>query len=187
MRQLLRTPRLVLRPAVASDVDALWRLWRDPEVRRFLWDDRAIERGEAAQLVEDLFALASKGLGLWVIERADGPEILAFAGCAALIPVSTAAEHEPAIAGMVEPLVALVPALWGRGYPAETLDALVSYAFHTLALPALAGVTDIPNAASDRMLHRAGFVPCSEVEGPTYPMRTFRLERSHATAPSPSA
>lgn len=186
MLRLLHTPRLVLRPAISSDVDALWRLWRDPEVRRFLWDDRAIEHGEAAQLVEDLLALAPKGLGLWVIERVDGPESLAFAGCAALIPVSTAAEHEPAIAGMVEPLVALVPALWGRLYAAETLDALVSYAFETLALPALAGVTDIPNAASDRMLRRAGFVPYSEVDGPTYPMRTYRLERSQATASSPT-
>lgn len=83
--------------------------------------------------------------------------------------------------------MALVPALRSRGYADETLDALGSYAFHTLALPALAGVSDIPNAASDRMLRRVGFVPYPEVDGPTYPMRTYRLERPQATASSLSA
>lgn len=185
MLPAIRTSRLFLRPATLSHIDELWQLWRDPDVRRFLWDDRQIARDEARRVVADLAALNDTGLGLWVAERVprgDSPATPAFLGCAALFPVSTAAEHEPALAGMVEPLIALAPRAWGNGYAVEALGALVSYAFETLALPALAGVTDVPNVASDRMLRRAGFIPLSEVSGPRHPLRIYRLERSSSPA-----
>jgi hypothetical protein len=35
----LSTRQLDLRPAVAGDLDALWARWRDPDVRRYLFDD----------------------------------------------------------------------------------------------------------------------------------------------------
>jgi hypothetical protein len=38
-------------------------------------------------------------------------------------------------------------------------------------------LTDVPNAASDRMLRRAGFVPLGETAGPRYPLRTYLRER----------
>ena len=41
------TARLRLRPYRASDLDALHRLWTDAGVRRYLWDDRVIERDES--------------------------------------------------------------------------------------------------------------------------------------------
>lgn len=172
----IETARLRLRPAGDGDVDALWAQWTDPDVRRYLWDDRTIDRDEAEATVRALGALAGEGLGLWCLEAA-GAEADAPLGCAGLVPVDAAAQYEPSLAGMVEPLVALVPAAWGRGLAAEALDALVLHAFQVLGLPALAGVTDVPNAASDRMLRRAGFVPFAERPGPRYRLRMYRLER----------
>jgi hypothetical protein len=66
--------------------------------------------------------------------------------------VSTAADYDARLAGLVEPLVALAPSAWGRGYASEALAELVRYAHARLGLDRLAGVTDVPNAASDRML-----------------------------------
>ena len=40
----LSTRRLDLRPAVAEDLGALWALWRDPDVRRYLFDDVPVTR-----------------------------------------------------------------------------------------------------------------------------------------------
>ena len=176
------TARLRLRPARDGDVDALWRLWTDPDVRRYLWDDRAIERDEAAGTVHALGELAGRGLGLWCLERIGSDAALV--GCAGLLPVDAAAAVEPSLAGMVEPLVALAPDAWGRGLATEALDALVLHAFAVLELPALAGVTDVPNAASDRMLRRAGFVAFAERPGPRYPLRLYRLERPDEDAPT---
>jgi RimJ/RimL family protein N-acetyltransferase len=178
----LTTPRLVLRPARPADLDALWALWTAPEVRRFLWDDRAVTRAEAADALADCLALGDRGLGLWIVgaraagaaaggaPAADAPAPL---GCAGLLPVDVAAAYEPRLAGLVEPLVALAPAAWRRGYAGEALAALQAHARGALGLARLAGVTDVPNAASDRMLRRAGFAPLGEADGPRHRLRTY--------------
>lgn len=177
MLPALRTPRLALRPAAAGDLDALWALWTEPSVRRFLWDDRIVERDEAAATLAECVALAERGLGLWLVHPlaadAEAPAPDEPVGCAALLPVSTAADFEPRLAGLVEPLVALHPRAWGRGYAAEALAAAQRHAVEALGLDRLAGVTDVPNLASDRMLRRAGFVPLGECAGPRHPLRTY--------------
>ena len=173
----LVTERLQLRPVEHSDVDALWALWIEPEVRRFLWDDRIIAPDEAAATVSDCVALRDQGLGLWVLDRRDVPQGSGRTiGCAGLLPVSTAAEFEPRLAGLVEPMVALAPSVWGQGYAHEALSALLVYAKGSLGLSRLAGVTDVPNVASDRMLRRAGFVVLSETAGPRYALRSYLLD-----------
>lgn len=141
MQPALSTARLSLRPVTLGDVDTLRTVWTDPLVRKYLWDDREISREEAAT------TLAAGTL----------------LGCADLLPVSTAAEYDPRLAGLVEPLVALTPRAWGRGYAAEALAGLQRYARSALGLERLAGVTDVPNAASDRMLRRAGCRVLGEV------------------------
>ena len=51
---ILKTSRLVLRPWIAADVDALHELWIDAAVRRYLWDDIVISRERAADTVTRL-------------------------------------------------------------------------------------------------------------------------------------
>ena len=174
MQPTLDTPRLRLRPAIERDGDALWSLWTAPEIRRFLWDDRTITRDEAITTLRDSLELGDAGLGLWIVEAREAPTLL---GCAGLLPVTTAAEFEPRLAGLVEPLVALAPEAWGRGYAREALCALLDHASDTLGLERLAGVTDIPNTRSDRMLRHAGFAVLSEVPGPRYDLRTYLWTR----------
>jgi len=48
----IATARLILRPFAAADVDDLHRLWVDPGVRKFLWDDQVILRETAVAVVE---------------------------------------------------------------------------------------------------------------------------------------
>jgi RimJ/RimL family protein N-acetyltransferase len=181
MQPTLTTARLELRPAQPSDVDALWRLWTDPDVRRYLWDDRVVTREEAAATVDDCGTLGGEGLGLWLVRQAgeagtaevERPPRDAVVGCAGLLPVSTAAEYDARLAGLVEPLVALAPAAWGRGYAGEALAALLRHAHAALGLRRLAAVTDVPNTASDRMLRGAGFTALGEVAGPRHRLRTY--------------
>jgi RimJ/RimL family protein N-acetyltransferase len=169
----LHSSRLAFRRVHASDLDDLWRLWTEPDVRRFLWDDRAITRDEAAATIADCEGLAERGLGLWVLRPNDADVVV---GCAGLFPVTTAATCEPRLGGLVEPLVALRPEQWGRGYAGEALQALIEHARSNLGLTQLAAVTDVPNVRSDRMLRRAGFVELSETDGPRYRLRTYLLD-----------
>src|SRR5687767_7607885 len=182
MQPTLLTGRLSLRPTTDADLDALWELWTDPDVRRYLWDDRRISIDEAADTLADCLALAQDGLGLWMVSELETPSGAADShhaepiGCAGLLPVTAAADFDPRIAGLVEPLVALRPTAWGHGYAVEALLALRDHATQSLGLARLAGVTDVPNVASDRMLQRAGFRVLGECDGPCYRLRTYLYE-----------
>jgi ribosomal-protein-alanine N-acetyltransferase len=175
MLPILDTARLRLRPVAEADLDQLWALWTEPQVRQFLWDDVVIERDHARETIRDFEALTAQGLGLWTIvqRETDGGLI----GCAALTQVSTAAEYYPSIAGAVEPLIAVAPNFWHQGYALEILTVLLEYAMKTLQLDRLVAVTEVPNIASDRLLRRVGFVLCAETDGPRHRLRHYRFKR----------
>jgi RimJ/RimL family protein N-acetyltransferase len=175
----LPTTRTTLVPASAGDLDPLWTIWRDPDVRRYLFDDQPVPRERAAEVLDGCLAERARGIGLWTIRTHEAPDVVI--GCAGLVPVSWT-EYDPSGAGLLEPIVALAPASWRRGHAVEALRTLVAYAFGTLDLPRLAGATDVPNVASHRMLTRTGFVPQRECPGPHYRIRTYLLERDGSSA-----
>lgn len=173
MLPVLRPPRLVLRPVVEDDTEAVWRLLTDPDVRRYLCDDLVFPRETVSAILAEHLALAPRGMGLWVIEQ-DG----AFAGIAGLKAVAAVlAALVPSLDGEIEPTIALWPALWGRGLAGEALGAVLDHGFGALGLARIAGVCDAPNLASARMLARAGFVETGEFPGVHYRVKTWTLDR----------
>lgn len=173
----LKTRRLRLRAAVAADLECLWMLWNVPEVRRYLFDDQPVPKAQAAAILASARALALRGLGLWMVERAAGrTQAHGAIGCVALMPATVVADYDPGVKGLIEPLVAFTPPMWGRGYAREALRAMIDYAFNTLRLPVLAAANDVPNEASHRMLRGLGFDVVCECPGPCYRMRTYRLD-----------
>lgn len=171
----LTTPRLALRPATDADLDALWRLLTDPQVRRYLCDDRVVTRVEVQTLLSESIA-QWPGMGFWILRDQEER----FLGCIRLHPVwSGVVEHASYLAGEIEPTIALAPEHWGRGYAAEALRAAVAHAFATLRLEHLVAVVDVPNTRSHRLMMRVGFTPTgTTATGPCYPLRTYRLARS---------
>lgn len=174
----LATARTRLEPATEHDVDALWRLFTDPVVRRFLWDDVVIEREQAVAAVKDSAEQNAAGRGLWTI-RAHGAEALL--GCVALLRAGAAAEFEPRMAGGDEVLVALATEAQHRGLAAEALAAVLDHAWRTLRLTEVFAAVDVPNEASHRAMLRAGFRVLGERDGPKHRLRSYR-----ATPPAPA-
>ncbi len=168
----LSTARLTLDPATESDLDALWSIWRDADVYRYLFDDVPVTRERATAILRDGREVSADGLGLWVVRLRGAPQVL---GCVGLMRVSTMAEYDEHLTGAVEPLAALAPGVWGRGYAREALGAVISYAFAALGLPEIAAVNDVPNEASDRLVRHLGFHLTGECDGPRYRLRTYRL------------
>jgi len=176
MQPIFQTARLLLRPAAASDLGALWSCWASPEVFRYLFDGRAPLLDEADALLGTSLALSPRGLGLWIVTRRRHPEVL---GCVGLLPAGAAARIEPSLAGVVEPVAALCGAHQHQGYAQEALCVLLYHAFRSLALPMLAAVTDAPNWPSQRLLRRLGFELRGDVPGPRHRLRTFRLDAAN--------
>ncbi len=148
----LETQRLVLAPATLADVDDLHRLWTDARVRRYLWDDRSIDRHTAEDQVRaSLESFACRGFGLWVVRlRGDAATLAGFCGLREL--------GEPPHPE-VELLYGLAPTHWGRSYATEASRAVLAYAFERLALPRIVAGADPPNAASLRVMRRLGMHP----------------------------
>jgi ribosomal-protein-alanine N-acetyltransferase len=146
----LATPRLSLIPPAEADVDALLALFRDPHVRRYLWDDEVIEREAAAGVVvESIGDFAERGIGLWRAAPADRDELIGFCGFR-----RSRVSADP---GDLELLYGFAPAWCGRGLATEAARATLRFVFLTTGLPRIVAATDAPNAASARVLARLGF------------------------------
>ena len=144
---VVRTARTRLRPASMRDVGYLHRLWTEPAVRRFFWDDEVITRGRAEAAVrEGVEDFGRHGLGLWISERREGGR--APVGFCGLRHLDGGPE--------VEVLYGISPAEWGRGYATEIAQAILRYGFETAGLTRIWGIADAENLASRRVLEKIG-------------------------------
>lgn len=143
----LRTTRLRQRPYREDDLDALWRIWTDADVRRYLWDDQVISRDTAAETMRaSIASTAAHGFGHWAVTWRDGEELIGFCG----LKLRDDAPDE------VELIYGLEPALWGQGLIAEAARAWLRFGFETLGRPRIWALTDAPNARSEAVMRRLG-------------------------------
>jgi ribosomal-protein-alanine N-acetyltransferase len=144
MKLDLHTTRLHLRPAGAADLEALHRLWTDPDVRRHLFDDRALSLDEARSLLERSDAgFAERSLGLWCADERAGEALVGFAGF-------LHSDGEPDL------VYGLHPSHWGRGLATEAARRVTEHAFSSPAAERVVASVDEPNQASIRVLERLG-------------------------------
>ena len=142
----METERLKLRPFAAADLDALHALWTDPDVRRYLWDNRELGRADTAAIIEKSVALQrDEAAGLWAVERKDKPGLIGFGGYWYF--------SEPP---QLQILFGLQPEHWGMGLATDLASCLIHYGFGTLRLPRVVGATDRANVSSQRVMEKAG-------------------------------
>ncbi len=142
----LRTDRLLLEPLAPEHLDFVHRLWTDPQVRRYLWDDEVVSREQANdEIVKSVASFRDHDFGLLVIRRAEDGREIGFCGLRFIDDRDD-----------VEILYGLLPEHWGRGLATEAGREVMRWAFVDLGLERLIGRTDPPNAASARVLERLG-------------------------------
>lgn len=77
----IETSRLRLRPVTGADLGAIHRLWIDPGVRKYLWDDEVIPVKQAASAISASQSMFEEdGYGLWVVCPRDEETIIGFCG-----------------------------------------------------------------------------------------------------------
>lgn len=143
------TERLRLRALTPADVPALFDVFGDPVVCRY-WSRPALPDMAAAVALHDEIAqlFAERTLFQWgIAEHATD----AVVGTCTLASLS--AEHRRAEIGF-----ALARTAWGMGYVAETLPALLGFAYGELRLHRIEADVDPRNQRSIRALERVGFV-----------------------------
>ncbi|HEY0712766.1 MAG TPA: GNAT family N-acetyltransferase [Polyangia bacterium] len=141
-------PRIELRAITADDTEAIYRLFSDRQVMRFLTSPPLEDRAAARRLIAELDELRRLRLAFhWGVARRDSTDLI---GTCTLHNVR--AGHLRAEVGF-----ALRPGEWGCGLGSEVLTALCRYAFEELELHRLEADADPNNARCIRLLERHGF------------------------------
>lgn len=145
---ILETPRLRLRRLLPEDIDALYALYRDPEIRRYFPEGVLSVEETREELTYFLNGHPKHPeLGLWAtLEKETG----AFIGRCGLLPWTLAGRDEVEVAYLLD------KAYWGRGLATEAAQAIASYAFETLGLTRLVCLIEEGNAPSARVAERIG-------------------------------
>ena len=142
----IETARLRMRPCSENDIDDLHRLWTDPQVRKYLWDDTVITREQAAEVVSvSLESLESHGFGLWVVSLKESDSLIGFCGLRFF--------DEPP---EVEILYGIAPEYWRGGLTTEAAKAMIRFGFEEHGFERIFAGADPPNAASFRVMEKTG-------------------------------
>jgi RimJ/RimL family protein N-acetyltransferase len=153
-----------------SDHARLAAIFRDPYVRRYLWDARIPEDAEVGAVIagsEESFR--ARGLGLWGVAERGGRvegEMIGLAGV------------RPTPDGDLELIYAFLPEHWGRGFALEASRAVMAKAFaQEPARARLLAVTDLENKGSVRVMLRLGlrFARAERVNG--MPLVVYEVAR----------
>lgn len=146
MNVILETNRLLFRPLILDDLDALAEIYADPEVMRYIGPPR--NRDESMQALTKLIEFQTQyGFSLWAtIEIATG-QLIGRCGL-----------HYFPIDGVQELEVAYMLArpAWGRGLGREAAIAIRDHAFTTLPVTRLVSCIDHDNIASKRVAEAMG-------------------------------
>jgi RimJ/RimL family protein N-acetyltransferase len=144
----IRTPRLILRQWLPSDLPAYAALNADPEVRRF-WPT-LLTREQSDEQAEGLQRhIERHGFGFWAVEV---PGVAPFVGFTGLIRVAPSMPFAPS----VEIGWRLAREHWGKGYATEAAQASLIDGFGRLGLSEIVSYAVLGNAASFRVMERIG-------------------------------
>ena len=145
---ILETNRLVLRHLELSDLDALYRLYRDPQIRAYFHDGtRTLDetKEELEWFLEGNHTPPE--LGLWAtIEKNTG----AFLGRCGLLPWTIDGQPEVELAYLID------KSRWGEGLATEAARGIVQHARTELHLVRLICLIMPGNAASAAVATKVG-------------------------------
>ncbi|MEP7028763.1 MAG: GNAT family N-acetyltransferase [Candidatus Eisenbacteria bacterium] len=166
---ILETERLTLRRLVPEDLDALFALYRDPEMRRYFPEGTLTYEQTKEELEWFLNGHPDHPeLGLWAtIDRATG----AFLGRCGLLPWTIAERAEVEVAYMID------KAHWGRGLATEAARAIAAHAFERLNRERLICMVDPGNAASAKVARKIGMSLEAEMEDEKGPYHLYSMAR----------
>jgi RimJ/RimL family protein N-acetyltransferase len=149
MKQILDTPRLVLREMSLDDLDFIAAMMADPEVMQFY--PKCYFCDEAQSWVErQLNRYAQHGHGLWLVsDKANGQRV----GQVGLIVQNVRGVEEIEVGYLIH------RPFWRRGYATEAALACRDYAFDALGCQQVISLIRPENLTSQGVAMKLGMTP----------------------------
>jgi RimJ/RimL family protein N-acetyltransferase len=154
---ILETKRLTLRHLEMGDLDALYRLYRDPQIRAHFPDGTRTFTETREELEWFLHGHHTRPeLGLWAtLERSTG----AFLGRCGLLPWTIEGQSEVELAYLID------KSRWGEGLATEAARGIIRHACTELHLKRLICLIMPGNAASAAVATKVGMALEREYTG----------------------
>lgn len=151
---ICETERLLIREATIEDLDALYKVYEDPDVTKYiepLYEDREKELAFQESYIENMYGLY--GFGLWVVILKESGELIGRAGL-----------EIREIDGTIEPEIAYVFAKkhQQKGYAFEAMSAIVKYTWDYTEYDCLNCYTQSENKKSVKLATALGFTNVGE-------------------------
>ena len=139
------TNRLQHRAFAVDDAEAFFAINGNPEVMRFTAEPLLASVGEARQAIANYPDFDEFGYGRWACVLRETGEIIGFCGLKYLPDLEA-----------VDVGYRFLPRYWGQGLATEACVASLDFGFTTLCLDQIIGLVVPANAASIRVLEKAG-------------------------------
>lgn len=167
--QILETKRLILRHLEPADLESLYALYRDPEVRRY-FPERTLSRAETREELEWFLNGHPKypELGLWATIYKENDQ---FIGRCGLLPWVIDGRSE------VEVAYLLAKEYWRQGLATEAAQAILDYGFEQLGLSRLICLIDRENLASIKVARKIGMAFEKEGEDDKGPYLLYSIQK----------
>jgi ribosomal-protein-alanine N-acetyltransferase len=162
---ILETDRLMLRHLKLDDLDSLFALYKDPEVRRY-FPEGTLSYQETKEELEWFLNGHPQypQLGLWATIHKESNR---FIGRCGLLPWTIDQRPEVEVAYMI------AKEYWGQGLGTEAAQAILQYGFEQLQLTRLICLIDRENQASVRVAGKIGMTFEKEVIDEKGPFLVF--------------
>lgn len=166
---ILETERLLLRRLILEDLDALYALYSDPEIRQYFPEGTLNYEDTKAELEWFLNGHPKHPeLGLWAtIDKASQQ----FIGRCGLLPWTLEGRAEVEVAYLLD------KRFWRRGLGTEAASAILHYGFETLGLNRLICMVDPNNLASAKVATHIGMTLEKRMEDETGPFLLFSITK----------
>jgi RimJ/RimL family protein N-acetyltransferase len=145
---ILETKRLMLRRLLPGDLDRLFALYSDPEIRRYFPEGTLTYEETKEELEWFLDGHPEHPeLGLWATIHKETDQ---FIGRCGLLPWTIEERQEVEVAYLLD------KQYWGQGLATEAAQAIARYAFEQLRLSRLICMIDPQNRASQNVATKIG-------------------------------
>jgi RimJ/RimL family protein N-acetyltransferase len=172
MKIVLETSRLLLRHLVMDDLDGLFALYRDPEIRRYFPEGILTLEETKEELEWHMHGHPRHPkLGLWATVHKETGK---FIGRCGLLPWEIGGRLEIEIAYLLD------KSFWGQGLATEAARGIMEYGFGRLNLSRLICLIDPHNLASQRVAGKIGMTlerKVDGIDGDNYPTLIYAIEK----------
>jgi RimJ/RimL family protein N-acetyltransferase len=166
---MVETSRLLLRPFVADDLDALSQIFSDPDVMRYVGPRRPCSRDETRVSLESIIDHWSRnGFGLWAAVFKPDQTMIGFCGLCFLDGTQE-----------IEVGYRLSRRYWGLGLATEGGLASLRFGFDKLGLDRIVAVVDPQNSASRHVLEKLGLRYLKNARYYNSDLQYFAIDREH--------